>query len=133
VPLSPSKSSDGRPKYSIFCVWFRSLKTVNKFDSIPYPVSRNQLSNWQAVNTFNSLIVTLAFAKSKFASIAFTDPGSIVSDYGRGDREIGVRSPAGAKDFSSNLRVQTGPEAHPASCTMGIWGPFPPGQRAAGA
>jgi hypothetical protein len=44
--------------------------------------------------------------------------GSIVSDYGLGDRAIGVRSPAGAKDFSSNLCVQTGSEAHPASCTM---------------
>jgi hypothetical protein len=29
--------------------------------------------------------------------------GSIVSDYGLDDRAIGVRSPAGAKDFSSNL------------------------------
>jgi hypothetical protein len=38
---------------------------------------------------------------------------------------IGVRSPAGAKDFSSNLCVQTDSEAHPASCTMGTGGPFP--------
>jgi hypothetical protein len=29
--------------------------------------------------------------------------GSIVSDYGLDDRAIGVRSPAGAKDFSSSL------------------------------
>jgi len=35
------------------------------------------------------------------------------------DRAIGVLSPAGAKDFSSSLCVQTGSEAHPASCTMG--------------
>jgi hypothetical protein len=34
--------------------------------------------------------------------------GSIVSDYGLDDRAIGVRSPAGAKDFSSGLCVQTG-------------------------
>jgi hypothetical protein len=40
---------------------------------------------------------------------------SIVSDYGLDDRAIGVRSPAGVKDFSSNLCVQTGSEAHPAS------------------
>jgi hypothetical protein len=33
---------------------------------------------------------------------------SIVSDYGLDDRAIGVRSPAGAKVFSSNLCVQTG-------------------------
>jgi hypothetical protein len=46
--------------------------------------------------------------------------GSIVSDYGLDDRAIGVRFPAGAKDFSSTLCVQTGSGAHPASCTMGI-------------
>jgi hypothetical protein len=51
--------------------------------------------------------------------------GSIVSDYGLDDRAIGVRSPAGAEDFSSSLRVQTGSAAHPASCTMGTGGPFP--------
>jgi hypothetical protein len=31
-----------------------------------------------------------------------------VSDYGLDDRAIGVRSPAGAKEFSSILCVQTG-------------------------
>jgi hypothetical protein len=51
--------------------------------------------------------------------------GSIVSDYGLDDRVIGVRSPAGAKDFSCNLCVQTDSGAHPASCTMGTGGPFP--------
>jgi hypothetical protein len=50
--------------------------------------------------------------------------GSIASDYGLDDRAIGVRSPAGAKDFSYSLCVQTGSEAHPASCTMGTGGPF---------
>jgi hypothetical protein len=54
--------------------------------------------------------------------------GSIVSDYGLDDRAIGVRSPAEAKDFSSNLCVQTGSGAHPASCTMGTEGPFPGGK-----
>jgi hypothetical protein len=56
---------------------------------------------------------------------------SIVSDYGLHDRAIRVRSPGGEKDFSSILCVQTGSEAHPASCTMGTQGPFP-GQSAAG-
>jgi hypothetical protein len=46
---------------------------------------------------------------------------SIVSDYTLDDR-------AGAKNFSSSLRVQTGSGAHPASCTMGIGGPFPGGK-----
>jgi hypothetical protein len=50
---------------------------------------------------------------------------SIVSDYGLDDRAIGVRFLAEAKDFSSMLCVQTGPGAHPASCTMGTGGPFP--------
>jgi hypothetical protein len=45
-----------------------------------------------------------------------------VSDYGLDDRAIGVPSPAGAKDFSSSLCVQTGSGAHPASCTMGTGG-----------
>jgi hypothetical protein len=59
--------------------------------------------------------------------------GSIASDYGLDDRAIQVRSPAEAKDFSSNLCVQTGSGAHPASCTMGTGGPFPGGKSAAGA
>jgi hypothetical protein len=58
---------------------------------------------------------------------------SIVSDYGLDDRAIGVRSPAGEKDFSSNICVQTGSGAHPASCTMGTGEPFPGGKSAAGA
>jgi hypothetical protein len=51
-------------------------------------------------------------------------PGSIVSDYGLDDRANGVRSPAEARDFSSNLCVQTDSGAHPASCTMGTGGPY---------
>jgi hypothetical protein len=47
--------------------------------------------------------------------------GSIVSGYGLDDRANEVRSPADAKDFSSNLCVQTGSGTHP----MGIEGPFP--------
>jgi hypothetical protein len=50
---------------------------------------------------------------------------SIVSDHRLDDRAIGVRSPAGAKDFSSNLCVETGSGTHPASCTMGTGGTFP--------
>jgi hypothetical protein len=50
---------------------------------------------------------------------------SIVSDYELDDWAIEVRSPAEAKNFSSNLCVQTGSGAHPVSCTMGIGFPFP--------
>jgi hypothetical protein len=53
---------------------------------------------------------------------------SIVSDYGLDDRAIEVRSSAGTKDFSFNLCVQTGSEAHSASCTMGTGGSFPRGK-----
>jgi hypothetical protein len=69
----------------------------------------------------------LIYGKNMLSSV------SIVSDYGLDDRAIGVRSPAVAKDFSSNLCVQTGSGAHPASCTMGTGGPFPGGKIAAGA
>jgi hypothetical protein len=44
---------------------------------------------------------------------------------------IGVRSLAREKDFSSNLCVQTGSEAHPASCTMGT-GVLPRGKGRSG-
>jgi hypothetical protein len=57
---------------------------------------------------------------------------SIVSDYGLDGRAIGVRSPAGVKDFSSSLCVQAGSGAHPASCTMGTGGPFPGGKARTG-
>jgi hypothetical protein len=56
---------------------------------------------------------------------------SIVSDYGLDNQAIGVRFPAGAKDFSSSLCVQTGSGAHPASCPMVTGGPFPGSKRAA--
>jgi hypothetical protein len=58
--------------------------------------------------------------------------GSIVSDYGLDYRAIGVRSPAGAEDFSSSHCVQTGSGAHPASCTMGTGGLFPGGKARSG-
>jgi hypothetical protein len=38
---------------------------------------------------------------------------------------IGVRSPAGAENFSSSPCVQTGSGVHPASYPMGTGGPFP--------
>jgi hypothetical protein len=66
-------------------------------------------------------------------SMSRVSSGSTVSDYGRDDRAIGVRLPAGAKDSSCSLCVQTGSGAHPASCPMGIGGPFPGGKSAAGA
>jgi hypothetical protein len=49
--------------------------------------------------------VRLRFTRSRGSSV------SILSDHGLDDRAIGVRSQAGANDFSSNLCVQTGSEA----------------------
>jgi hypothetical protein len=43
-----------------------------------------------------------------------------------------VRSPAGVKDFSSSLCVQTGSGVHPASCTNSTGGPFPGAKRGRG-
>jgi hypothetical protein len=57
---------------------------------------------------------------------------STVSGYGLDGRANGFRCPAGGKDFSSNLCVQTGSKAHPASCTMGTGGPFPRAKRGQG-
>jgi hypothetical protein len=61
-------------------------------------------------------------------SLSRDEPGSsvsIVSGYWLNDRAIEVRSPAGVKDFSCSLCVQTGSEAHPASCTMGTGAHIP--------
>jgi hypothetical protein len=83
--------------------------------------------------TGKSLLVELFTVSVIFCSSA--EPGSsvsIVSDYGLDDRTIGVRSPTGAEEFSSNLCVQTGSGAHPASCTMGTGGPFPGAKRGRG-
>jgi hypothetical protein len=48
--------------------------------------------------------------------------GSIVSDYGLDDRAIGVRSPTGAKDFSSSLCVQR-PTQPPVQWVPGVLSP----------
>jgi hypothetical protein len=56
------------------------------------------------------------------------EPGSsvsIVSGYSLDDRQIEVRSPAEAKNFSSTLCIHTSSEDLSASYWMGTWGPFP--------
>jgi hypothetical protein len=49
--------------------------------------------------------------------------GSIVSGYGLDIRAIGIRSPAGAKDFSSSLRPALGPTQPPAQWVSGVLSP----------
>jgi hypothetical protein len=95
-------------------------------------------------NESGSFITKFQLRRSKMFSLQKTkisisiskesvNSGSIVADYGLDDRAIRVRSPAGAKDFSSSLCVQTGSGVHPASCTMGTGGRFPGDKSAAGA
>jgi hypothetical protein len=74
-----------------------------------------------AIPGFN--FFTIIITRSRVSSV------SIVSDYGLDDRKIGVRSPAGAEDFSSSLCVQTGSGAHPASCKW-VPGVLSPGVKA---
>jgi hypothetical protein len=54
----------------------------------------------------------------------------MVSGYGLDDRAIQVRSTAKVtkRILPSNFCVQTGSEAHPASCPVGSEGPFPGGK-----
>jgi hypothetical protein len=53
---------------------------------------------------------------------------SRVSDYGLDDQAIEVQSPAGAKDSSSSLYVQTSCGFHPDSFPIVTGGPFPGGK-----
>jgi hypothetical protein len=91
---------------------------------------RNTAGDWihlaQNRIRLQTIVNTVAYTRGKqeIRTTDFRFSVSIVSDYGLNDRAIGVRSPAGAKDFSSNLCVQTGSEANPASCKMGNGGPF---------
>jgi hypothetical protein len=76
------------------------------------------------VKTSNNICKS-RFQFSKIILISRSSSVGIVSGYGLDDRAIGVRPSAEAKDFSSNLCVQTGSGAHPTSCTKGTGGPFP--------
>jgi hypothetical protein len=51
-----------------------------------------------------------------FCEVVIVPPLQVYSTYSIRQRK---------EDFSSNLCVQTGSGAHPASCTMGTGGPFP--------
>jgi hypothetical protein len=95
------------------------LQFVDRTSRFAFGRSRARISVWRPAY-LDLLIITV---KEPGSSV------SIVSDYGLDDQAIGVRLSEGTKDFSSNLCVQTGSEAHPASCTMGTGGPFPGARR----
>jgi hypothetical protein len=75
-------------------------------------------------------LVTLLYMKIMWLSRSRGSSVSIVSGYELDDQAIQVRSPAEATDFSCSLCVQTGSEAHPASCPMGTGGKARPGRDA---
>jgi hypothetical protein len=77
-------------------------------------------------------VINLRFRTGCLFRGSWVSSVSTVCDFGLDNRAIGVRSPAGTKDFSSSLFVQTGSGAHPASCTMGTGGPFPGVKRGRG-
>jgi hypothetical protein len=107
--------------------WFDNQKRrLNAYSKPAYSIKHIQNEYTQMLTSnLTSLKHIHTYLRSRGGS------GSIVSDYGLDDRAIGVRIPAGAKDFSSSLCVQTGSGAHPASCPMGTGGPFPGGKSAA--
>jgi hypothetical protein len=98
-------------------LWHNRNVSVVVFQSISH--HRNRFSN----TYFDSIVLFYASLSHGFRNRGSSV--STVSDYRLDDRAIGVRSPAGAKDFSSNLYVQAGSEVHPASCTMGTGGLLP--------
>jgi hypothetical protein len=73
----------------------------------------------------NSPITTNILRAPDLTRFSSCSSVSIVSDYGLDDLTFGVRSPADADYFSSNLCVRTSSGVHPASCTMGTGGSFP--------
>jgi hypothetical protein len=75
--------------------------------------TRPSIQKQESYNLVRINIVSIYWDKEQGSSV------SIVPDYGLDDRAIEVRSPVGAKDFSSSLCVQAGSEDHTASCTFG--------------
>jgi hypothetical protein len=71
---------------------------------------------------------TYFFICSLFNDRSHCSSVTIVSDYRLDDQAVGVQSLAEAKDFPSNLCVQTSSGAHPASCPMRTVVPFPSGK-----
>jgi hypothetical protein len=97
--------------------------------------ARQKSFDWGCIlRAVTGIVVINTVNNAKYALMLYDDycrvsSGSIVSDYGLDDRAIGVRSPAGAEDFSSSLCVQTGSGAHPSSCPM-VPGVLSPGVKA---
>jgi hypothetical protein len=103
--------------FSIVCYFNASLsKLVSS-------MSHNLFQYFTILSTiFSFLFVLPNSLKSRVSS------GSIVSDYGLDDRAIGVRSPAGVKDFSSSLLCPDQLWDPPSLLYNGYRGSFPGGK-----
>jgi hypothetical protein len=84
---------------------------------MPFPVAARS-------KVFGRLVAGVAGSNRRLQSSGILRRVLTERDYGLDDRAIGVRSPAGAKDFSSIHCVQTGSGAYPASCPRGTGGSF---------
>jgi hypothetical protein len=138
---TPKREAKG-PSWTISaCEWMNNTSHKQATDNIHTPMFCNNaslrfrvkfplLSHQQYTATHIVLwIVTITHYYRVTQSNHYMrgSSGSIVSDYGLDDRAIGVRSPAEAKDFSSNLCVQTGSGAPPSLLYNGYRGSFPRG------
>jgi hypothetical protein len=82
-----------------------------------------QIFNWDVVRRLAWCIGNNIWYTENFMSRVAKSVQCLTTDC-----TAGVRSPTEAEDFSSNLCVQTGSGAHPASYTMGTRGSFPRGK-----
>jgi hypothetical protein len=83
---------------------------------------------WYAIACYTITVTNYRFTWCgvvMFNTVKWAGVGQSVSGYGLDDRVIQVWSLAEAKNFSSKLWAQTSSGAYPASCPMGIGGPFP--------
>jgi hypothetical protein len=118
-PHGSSKFENSLIRYSPYNFYITQLRPMSRCRSLLATEHRRLQEYRRITNVINlKIILTTRTGRSRGSS------GSIVSDYGLDYRAIGVRFPAGAKDFSYSLCVQTGSGAHPASCPMGTVGPF---------
>jgi hypothetical protein len=126
VVLTTTPDSSSCPGQCMWDMWWTKWhwdRLFSEFFCFPLPVFSTMVIY---AHNISSGVKNIPFFGS--SSKSRVSSGSIVSDYGLDDREIGVRSPAWKKDFSSTLCVQPGSGAHPASCTIGTGGPFPGGK-----
>jgi hypothetical protein len=123
-PMSPTAFLSRRDQWSNSSVTPKKKVTIPEisFSAVKGTQRFKQLKYWNWEFESHSAYWWLS------AFFCCGSSGSIVSDYGLDDREIEVRSPTEAEDFSSSPCVQTGSEAHPASYPMGTGGHFPGGK-----